>query len=155
MVATIDRYISDAEIETCAMHLLQRYGRQRRPVLEPPVPIEEMIDYTINVPLIWEAISDCDGMPVLAKLAVCGQPRPEIAIIVNEDRQLFFTQYEGVEQFSLAHEVGHYCSMLITQICIHFSFQMQRNDLLCFVALALPSVVIERNGKRIVSLHVF
>lgn len=108
MVATIDRYMSDTEIEACAIHLLQQYGRQRHPVLEPPVPIEEIIDYTINVPLIWEAISDYNGMPVLAKLAVCGQPQPEVAIIVNEDKQLFFHQHEGVEQFSLAHEVGHY-----------------------------------------------
>ena len=108
MTVTINRYISDAEIEAAAMRLLQRYGQQRHPILEPPVPIEEIIEYTIDIPLIWEAIPNHEGMPVLAKLEARGQPRPEIAIVMNEDKQLFFAQHEGVEQFSQAHELGHY-----------------------------------------------
>ena len=105
---TINRYISDAEIEASAMHILQRYGQQRHLILVPPVPIEEIIEYTIDMPLIWDAIPDHEGMPVLAKLEARGQPRPEIAIIMNEDKQVFFAQHEGVEQFSQAHELGHY-----------------------------------------------
>ncbi len=108
MTVAINRYISDVEIEVAAMRLLQRYGHQRHPILVPPVPIEEIIEYTIDIPLIWDAIPDHEGTPVLAKLEARGQPRPEIAIIMNEDKQLFFAQHEGVEQFSQAHELGHY-----------------------------------------------
>jgi hypothetical protein len=108
MTAIIDRYIPDSEIEACAARLLQEYGRQRHPISAPPVPIEEIVDYTVNIPLIWDAIPDHGGDPVLAKLTICGQPQPEIAIVVNEDKQLFFEQHAGTEQFTLAHEVGHY-----------------------------------------------
>ena len=108
MTVIIDRYISDADIETCAMQLLQRYGRQQEPILAPPVPVVRIIEYVFDIPLIWDAIPDHDGMPVLAKLEVNKQPEPEIAIVMNEGKQLFFDQYEGVEQFSQAHELGHY-----------------------------------------------
>jgi len=47
MTVAINRYISDVEIEVAAMRLLQRYGKQRYPILAPPVPIEEIIEYTI------------------------------------------------------------------------------------------------------------
>jgi hypothetical protein len=108
MTVIINRYISDVEIEAAATRLLQRYGQQRHPILVPPVPIEEIIEHTIDMPLIWDAIPDREDMPVLAKLEVRGQPHPEIAIIMNEDKQVFFAQHEGVEQFSQAHELGHY-----------------------------------------------
>lgn len=108
MTVAINRYIPDAEIEAAAMRLLQRYGQQRHPILVPPVPIEEIIEYTIDIALIWEAIPDHEGTPVLAKLEARGQPRSEVAIIMNEDKQVFFAQHEGVEQFSQAHELGHY-----------------------------------------------
>ena len=108
MTVAINRYIPDVEIEAAAVRLLQRHGQQRRQILVPPVPIEEIIEYTIDIPLIWEAIPDHEGTPVLAKLEARGQPRPEVAIILNEDKQLFFAQHEGVEQFSQAHELGHY-----------------------------------------------
>ena len=108
MTVAINRYIPDVEIEAAAMRLLQRYGQQRHQILVPPVPIEEIIEYTIDIPLIWEAIPDHEATPVLAKLEARGQPRSEVAIIMNEDKQVFFAQYEGVEQFSQAHELGHY-----------------------------------------------
>lgn len=101
------------------MHVLQQYGQQRQPILVPPVPIEEIIEHTIDIPLIWDAIPDREGTPVLAKLEARGQPRPEITIIMNENKQLFFAQHEGVEQFSQTHELGHYvlhidCAKLYT-----------------------------------------
>jgi hypothetical protein len=108
MTILIDRYISDIEIETCAMKLLQRYGRQQEPILAPPIPIERILDYSVDIPVIWDAIPNDEGVSVLAKLKVNKKPQPEIAIIVNEDKQLFFEQHEGLEQFSLAHELGHY-----------------------------------------------
>ncbi len=108
MTVTFDRYIPDSEIEAVAMRVLQQYGQQRHPILVPPVPIEEIIEYTIDIPLVWDVIPDHEGTSVLAKLEARGQPRPEVAIIMNEDKQLLFAQHEGMEQFSQAHELGHY-----------------------------------------------
>ena len=108
MSIQIDRYIADAEIEACATHILQKYGYQRTPIMAPPIPIEEIIDFTVDIPIIPEAIPDHQGSPVLAKLVVKGHPHPTVEIIVNEDKQPFFDQHKGVEQYSLAHELGHY-----------------------------------------------
>ena len=36
-----------------------------------------------------------------------GYPHPALEIIINEDKQLFFDQYKGTEEYSLAHELGH------------------------------------------------
>jgi hypothetical protein len=103
----IDRYISDAEIESCATDILQIYGRKYQPITAPPVPIEEIIDLVVDIPIVREAIPDHHGSPVLAKLVARGHPRPALEIVVNENRQLFFDQYKGTEEFSLAHELGH------------------------------------------------
>jgi IrrE N-terminal-like domain len=104
----IDRYIADEEIEACATRILQKYGCQRTPIMAPPIPIEEIIDFTVDIPIIPEAIPDHQGSPVLAKLVVKGHPYPTVEIIVNENKQPFFDQHEGVERYSLAHELGHY-----------------------------------------------
>lgn len=107
MSIQIDRYITDGEIEACATRILQKYGSQHTPIIAPPIPIEKIIDFTVDIPIISEAIPDHQGSPVLAKLVVKQHPYP-VEIIVNEDKRPFFDQYEGVEQYSLAHELGHY-----------------------------------------------
>lgn len=107
MTIQIDRYISDAEIEAYATSILQKYGRQYKPITTPPVPIEDIIDLVVDIPIVREAIPDHHGSPVLAKLVARGYPHPALEIIVNEDKQLFFDQYKGTEEYSLAHELGH------------------------------------------------
>lgn len=107
MTIQIDRYISDAEIEVYASDILQKYGRQYKPITAPPVPIEDIIDLVVDIPIVREAIPDHYGSPVLAKLVARGYPHPALEIIVNEDKQLFFDQYKGTEEYSLAHELGH------------------------------------------------
>jgi len=86
----IDRYISDAEIEAYATGILQKYGRQFKPISAPPVPIEEIIDLVVDIPIVREVIPDYHGSPVLAKLVARGYPHPALEIIVNENKQLFF-----------------------------------------------------------------
>ena len=107
MTIQIDRYISDAEIETYATGILHKYGRQYQPIMAPPVPIEDIIDLAVDIPIVREAIPDHHGSPVLAKLVAKGHPHPALEIIVNEDKQPFFDQYKGTEEYSLAHELGH------------------------------------------------
>jgi hypothetical protein len=104
----ISRYIRDAEIEESTMRILHRYAQQRGPIVSPPVPIEQIVEHTIDIPIIWDSIPDRGGTQVLAKIEARGQPRPEITLVMNVDKALFFKQYEGTEQFSQAHELGHY-----------------------------------------------
>lgn len=103
----IERYISDDEIETYATSILQKYGRQFKPITAPPVPIEDIIDLVVDIPIVRETIPDHHGSPVLAKLVARGYPHHTLEIIVNEDKQSYFDKYKGTEQYSLAHELGH------------------------------------------------
>src|SRR5215467_8544801 len=36
--------------------LLQKYGRKFKPISVPPVPIEEIIDLVVDIPIVREAI---------------------------------------------------------------------------------------------------
>ena len=58
MTIQIDRYISYAEIEAYATGILQKYGRQYKPITAPPVPIEDIIDLVVDIPIVREAIPD-------------------------------------------------------------------------------------------------
>ncbi|BCL83671.1 ImmA/IrrE family metallo-endopeptidase [Ktedonobacteria bacterium brp13] len=108
MTIQIHRYIPDTEIEACATHLLHQYSRQQKSILTAPVPVEDIIDLGVNLPIVYEPIPDHEGTPVLAKLAVRGQPQPTVEIIVNEEKQQFFEDHKGTQQYSLAHELGHF-----------------------------------------------
>lgn len=108
MTIQIDRYISDDEIEAQAARILQQYGRQYHPISAPPVSIEDIIDFVVDLPIVRDAIPDVQGAQVLAKLVAKGHPNPRVEIVVNEDKRTFFDQYMGTEQYSLAHELGHY-----------------------------------------------
>ncbi len=90
MTIQLNRYISDAEIEIHAARILQQYGRQYKPITAPPVPIEEIIDLAVDIPIVRDSIPDVQGVQVLAKLVARGHPHPIVEIVVNEDKQLFF-----------------------------------------------------------------
>jgi Zn-dependent peptidase ImmA (M78 family) len=107
VMTQIERFIPDDEIETHATSILQKYGRKFKPITEPPVPIENIIDLVVDIPIVREAIPDHQGSSVLAKLIARGYPYHTLEIIVNEDKQSYFDKYKGTEQYSLAHELGH------------------------------------------------
>lgn len=105
MTVMIDRFLPDRQIEARAAELLRRYGRKRGGITRPPVPVEEVADFAADVPITWDSIPDRGGSTVLAKLVI-KHPRPEI--VINADKDQFFREHEGAEQYSVAHELGHY-----------------------------------------------
>ena len=105
MTTLVNRFIPEAEIEKRACYFLHRYAHQFQPIVQPPVPVEKIIDLVLGIPIVWEPIPDQDGKPVLAKLIV---KREHMQISMNESRLGFFEEHRGVEEYSLAHELGHY-----------------------------------------------
>ncbi|MBK9126309.1 MAG: ImmA/IrrE family metallo-endopeptidase [Phycisphaerales bacterium] len=98
-------YLTAREIEQRAMALLADYERRHGPVVEPPVPIDEILELHLGLQLEFGDLSARLGRPgVLGALltserciAIDGQLDPN-----THPRQ------EGRYRFTLAHEVGHW-----------------------------------------------
>ncbi|RME50889.1 MAG: ImmA/IrrE family metallo-endopeptidase, partial [Caldilineae bacterium] len=96
-------FLSEAELETRANALLHRYRRTIAPLCQPPVPVEAIADFLLELDTDWLPIPDTDDEPILAYL------RPATrTICFNERRQDYFARYPGTYEFTLAHEIGHY-----------------------------------------------
>ena len=96
-------FIPDATLEELANELLERYGRDIEPIYKPPVPVEKIADFLLELNLEWRDIPDTEAEPILAYL----DPGSK-TIRLNERRLAFFEQYPGTYQYTLAHEIGHY-----------------------------------------------
>lgn len=96
-------FISDATLEALANALLDRYEREIEPIFEPPVPVEKIADFLLELNIEWLAIPDTETAPILAYLHPHSQ-----TIRLNERRLAHFEQHPGVYEYTLAHEIAHY-----------------------------------------------
>jgi predicted SprT family Zn-dependent metalloprotease len=103
-VSPVTTYLKDSEIEARACAMLDLYGEKVAPIVTPPVPVEGIADFLLELNLSWLPIRDRDDEPVLAYIDA-----PNQAIMLNERRRAtHFDLYEGVFEYTLGHEVGHY-----------------------------------------------
>jgi tetratricopeptide (TPR) repeat protein len=96
-------FISDASLEELADELLDRYEREIEPIFRPPVPVEGIADFLLELNLEWLEIPDTKTEPILAYL----DPRSK-TIRLNERWLIYFEQYPGTYEYTLAHEIAHY-----------------------------------------------
>ncbi|MEW5957262.1 MAG: ImmA/IrrE family metallo-endopeptidase [Chloroflexota bacterium] len=96
-------FISKAGLEEMANALLDQYAREIEPIARPPVPVEKIADFLLELNLEWLDIPDTELAPILAYL----DPGSK-TIRLNERRLAHFEQYPGTYEFTLAHEIGHY-----------------------------------------------
>jgi Zn-dependent peptidase ImmA (M78 family) len=96
-------YLPDSRLEALAFELLEQYQLEIESIQSPPVPVEKIADFLLELGLEWLDIPDTDEAPVLAYL------NPESRTIrLNERRLDLFEQFPGLYEFTLAHEIGHY-----------------------------------------------
>lgn len=96
-------FLPDTEIEKQANALIERYHHKIEPILAPPVPVEKIADFLLELGTEWTLIPDTDDEPILAYIHAESK-----TIRLNEARQDHFDQYMGTYEFTLAHEIGHY-----------------------------------------------
>ncbi len=96
-------FIPEASLEKLANELLERYEREIEPIFRPPVPVEKIADFLLELSLEWLDIPDTEAEPILAYL----NPGSK-TIRLNERRLAYFEQYPGIYEYTLAHEIGHY-----------------------------------------------
>jgi len=99
------KYLTHSAIENATLCLLAEYGRKYGDVIEPPVPVEAILEGHLELGL------DFDDLP-----SVLGIPDVLGAMWFNErrviiDQSLDATENpskEGRYRFTLAHELGHW-----------------------------------------------
>ncbi|MDA8218153.1 MAG: ImmA/IrrE family metallo-endopeptidase [Dehalococcoidales bacterium] len=106
MMLPAAEFIPDIVLERRALHLIREYERQRSARVILPVPIEKMIEQTLELQVVWLPIQEAPGEIILARIdpAYNGQR----TIQMNEYRQDHFQEFFGTEAYSLAHEAGHW-----------------------------------------------
>jgi hypothetical protein len=130
-------FLRDSEIEQEAALLLVEYAQDHKPVLEPPVPIEDIVE--LHLKLTFE-LSDLEQL--------CGHRDVHGAIWVNErriaiDKQLdpvLYPAKRGRYHFTLAHETGHWR--------LHRKYFFKRDERLLFDGVAAPPDYIGRSGNK-------
>jgi IrrE N-terminal-like domain len=96
-------YLSEGTLEDHANTLPARYEREVAPIIGLPVPIEGIVDLCLQLAIEWLPIADSERVPILAYLDPARQ-----VVRVNEARRQLFDRYQGLYEYTLAHEAGHF-----------------------------------------------
>ena len=94
---------TDRSLERVASILLGRYETEYAAVPNPPVPVERIMEDTLDLAILWESVPEPDGQSILAAL------HPDARTVVfNETRRSLITDTKGLYNTVLAHEAGHW-----------------------------------------------
>ena len=100
-------FLSERDIEQRAASVLNQFERQTGTLVEAPVPIERIVDETLDVPILWESIPSVRGSQPAGKFVQPTLSKPA-CIVLNEDLlDTVFATTPGFERTTLAHEAGH------------------------------------------------
>jgi hypothetical protein len=100
-------FLSEQDIEQRAASVLRQYERQTGTVVQEPVPIDDIVDVTLDVPILWRSIPAVRGSQPAGKFVQPTLGKPA-CIVLNEDLlDTVFAATPGFEHTTLAHEAGH------------------------------------------------
>jgi len=99
------KFLRHSEIENATLCLLAEYGRKYGEVVEPPIPVEEILEAHLELTLDFDDLTKRLGVPdVLGATWIQDK-------LVLVDQSLDPTENppkEGRYRFTLAHELGHW-----------------------------------------------
>jgi len=103
MLRHLNTPFSNRVLENKASALLGRYARQRnwRPSL--PVPVDKIVEQTLDLSILYEQIDEPERVTIWGCITP-GKRR----ITLNEAHMGAFSACPGLERFTLAHEAGHW-----------------------------------------------
>ena len=99
------KFLPDAKIARQAVQLLRAHEACNGAVTVPPVPVERIVEDTLDLQLVWQCIPEAAGQSILGAL-VLDPDAPKI--LFNESRLDLFESTPGLYQTTLAHEAGHW-----------------------------------------------
>jgi len=93
-------FLSKDEIECRTEKLLAEFQTLEEAPIGFPIPVERIAEGLLNLRMDWDAIDETD---VLARL----DPSTR-TVTMNTARIDFFDEYPGAQNFTVAHEIGHW-----------------------------------------------
>lgn len=96
-------FIPDKKLEEIACQTLARHEACCGKDICAPVPIERIVEDTLDLNVLWDAIPEPGGQTILA-----GIDRTERIIVFNENRRKVFDDTAGLYNTVLGHEGGHW-----------------------------------------------
>jgi len=99
------RYLTEARIESAAVSLLSTYGARFGEIIEPPVPVEYILECILSLSLSFEDLrAKHDGRDVLGALCIDAREVLIDESLAPDDNP----EKKGRYHFTLAHELGHW-----------------------------------------------
>ena len=83
--------------------VLRRYEAMIEEPVCLPVPVEDVIERTMELTILYEGIEEPPGTMILGALSPSDR-----CIVLNERHLDLFEEVIGPEKFTLAHELGHW-----------------------------------------------
>lgn len=99
-------FVPDEVLARRALALLREHERHSGERVSLPVPVELIIERTLQLRIVPVDIEETDGEVILARITPDYLGHPTIQL--NERRMQHFEEYFGTEAFSLGHEAGHW-----------------------------------------------
>jgi len=96
-------FIPNKKLEEVANQTLARHEARCGHVICAPVPIERIVEDTLNLNVLWEVIPERDEQTILAGI----DPTNRL-IVLNENRRKVFEETTGLYNTVLGHEGGHW-----------------------------------------------
>lgn len=100
---SIGQFYHPQTVERRANELLAKYEAKNRVSLTPPIPVERLVEDTLDLQILWDVLPEKENETILAGLA----PRRRL-IVFNESRLSIFNNTSGLYRTVLAHEIGHW-----------------------------------------------
>lgn len=96
-------FVPDQILEARATELLARYVSKHPPVTRLPVPVERIVEDTLQLDLLWDVIPEQPGQTTLA-----GLDPSKRRVVFNDNRRTVFDETPGLYSTVLGHEGGHW-----------------------------------------------
>ncbi len=99
------KFLRHSEIENAALCLLAEYGRKYGEVIEPPVPVAEILEAHLGLRLDFDNLPERIGVPDVLGATWIQDRLVLVDQSLDPDEN---PRKEGRYRFTVAHEVGHW-----------------------------------------------
>lgn len=113
--------------EEKAGKVLQRHEAAAGEPVDLPVPVEDIIERTMGLTILYDEIEEPAGTKILGALS----PSDRL-IVLNERHVDLFEEVVGPEKFTLAHELGHWVYDADDPNQQSFDFTASTDDVFCY-----------------------
>ena len=97
------RFMKNEQIEDITAERIREYEAKVKVSVTLPVPIEQVVEQTLDLSILWDMIEEEPGEIILGGL----QPKTR-TIVLNEKHLPLFNEKPGLLRSTIGHEAGHW-----------------------------------------------